>query len=340
MTVPRSARQDSKGLKTGTGLEAGAQNPQRSGNVAKRSQRERNRALLFVLQGPQQGAVFAIQRNGLLLGRDRNVDANLTEDTISREHARLLATSAGIYIEDLGSHNGTFVNDERVLQPTRLLDGDYLRIGDSTIIKFCMTDELEERALRTLFELTLRDPLTRLYNRRYFDDRLRSEFAFARRHNTHLALLLLDIDHFKNVNDSYGHQAGDLVLKLVANDLGQITRPEDMLARYGGEEFIFVARGMALHRAQAFGERIRHRIEQRSLTVLGHTLHVTVSLGVTCMGPEMSCESPEALVAMADEALYQAKTSGRNRVCAVRSPDASGTYDAQPNTLPPSQKAI
>jgi diguanylate cyclase (GGDEF)-like protein len=298
----------------------------------------RNRPLLFALQGPAQGSVFPLREPELTLGRDGSVDVSLHEDTVSRVHARLVRRDGAVYVEDLGSQNGTFVNDQPVRGATLLRDGDYLRLGSVTILKYALTDELEERALCTLFELTLRDPLTRLYNRRYFDDRLKSEFSFARRHGTPLALLLVDIDHFKVVNDTHGHLVGDRVLRWVAENIRRTVRPEDVLARYGGEEFILIARGMSAESAETLGNRVRYGLQTSRFQVGGTDLHLTVSVGVASMSGDAPCAGPDELISLADEALYQAKSAGRNRVCSAPPPHESPCPDRRPTrtrTRPP-----
>jgi diguanylate cyclase (GGDEF)-like protein len=241
---------------------------------------------------------------------------------VSWEHARLTVESDGVYIEDLSSQNGTFINEHRIHERIRLTDGDYLRFGGgSTVVRFSRMDEFEERALRTLFELTLRDPLTRLYNRRYFDDRLLSEFAFAQRRHTELALLLIDIDHFKHFNDTCGHQVGDVVLKLVASSIQKMMRPEDVLSRYGGEEFVVIARGTSLRNIHILGERLCHQIQALSLDLPDPDLKVTVSIGAACMGLGQQPGSADALLKSADQALFEAKASGRNRTTSARPPE-------------------
>ena len=160
-----------------------------------------------------------------------------------------------MFAEDLSSRNGTFVNERRVVERTPLVDGDYLGVGGgSTLFKFSMMDDFEEGVLRTLFDLAQRDPLTGLYNRRYFDDRLRSEFLFAQRHDATLGFLFIDIDHFKRVNDTHGHPMGDAVLKLVARSIQKMMRPEDVLARYGGEEFTVLVRATSLRNLEILGD--------------------------------------------------------------------------------------
>jgi PleD family two-component response regulator len=128
--------------------------------------------------------------------------------------------------------------------------------GGSTLFKFSMMDEFEEGVLLTLFDLAQRDPLTGLYNRRYFDDRLRSEFLFAQRHDAPLGFLFIDIDHFKRVNDTRGHPMGDAVLRLVARSIEKMMRPEDVLCRYGGEEFTVLVRATSVRNLEILGARI------------------------------------------------------------------------------------
>jgi diguanylate cyclase (GGDEF)-like protein len=238
----------------------------------------------------------------------------LCDDSISWEHARLTIDDDGAHVEDLSSTNGTFVNNRRVEQRTRVEDGDYLRLGGgSTVVKFSMVDAFEEHALRTLFELTLRDPLTRLFNRRYFDDRLRSEFAFAERNGFVLGLLLIDIDHFKRVNDTCGHQVGDTVLRVVAGSIQKMMRPEDVLARYGGEEFVAMVRSTSLRNLEILATRVCRSIQALAFDLPDRDLSVTVSVGVSCTSHDAPSPSAEALLTAADEALYAAKAAGRNR---------------------------
>jgi diguanylate cyclase (GGDEF)-like protein len=277
-------------------------------------ERVRDRFVLFVVQGTALGSVFSITGEGAVLGRSLNATLVLDGEAIASRHAEFSVRGDTVYVEDLSGEPGTFVNERRVEGRVRLCDGDFVRIGKSTVVKFSVVDEAEEHALRTLFELTLRDPLTRLYNRRYFDDRVRSEFSFAQRHRTPLALLLVDIDHFKAVNDTFGHVSGDRVLQLVARSISKMMRPEDVLARYGGEEFIIVCRDSSLRNAEILGERVRRSIEAMRLDRLAPALQVSVSIGVAAIDSEHPCASAEALIEAADRAMYEAKSAGRNRV--------------------------
>ena len=270
-------------------------------------------ALLFSLTGQQQGAVFPLHGTTVTLGRSPDASINLDDDAVSGNHARIVRRPGGMYLIDAASRNGSFVNERRIDGPHRLSDGDHLRFGN-TILKFSMVDDLEERALTNLFELTVRDPLTRAYNRRYLMQHLRSELAFSTRHDMPLALLLVDIDHFKHVNDTHGHAVGDVVLQLVASTIQRLLRPYDALCRYGGEEFVVVARDTSLRNAEILAQRIRRQVEALRFDVGGSTGAVTVSIGVTAAQPRSGAPDTDALLIAVDDALYEAKEAGRNRV--------------------------
>lgn len=161
------------------------------------------------------------------------------------------------------------------------------------------------------------DPLTGIFNRRYLDRRLADEFAAARRYELPLAVLMLDIDHFKRVNDTYGHPAGDQVLVELAREVFRQLRETDVFVRYGGEEFMIVAPHTVLPDAMTLAQRVRRNIEQHVFRVPdqnGETsrIHLTISIGVAALGP--GCEDKEALVRHADANLLAAKEAGRNRV--------------------------
>ncbi len=332
--APRGEPSDPKRV-TMPSMGGAVQESPRVSTFVPRSPRQRHRALLFTLTGRQQGAVFPLQASEIDLGRDPSRAVNLDDDAVSREHGRIVRRADGLYLEDAGSTNGTFLNEERVSQPERLEDGDHVRFGN-TILRFSLVDELEERALANLFELTVRDPLTRTYNRRFLMAHLRSELAFAGRQGMPIALLLVDIDHFKPINDTYGHARGDLVLQLVANAISRLLRPYDVLCRYGGEEFVVVARDTSLRNAESLAERIRRQIEGLRFDVNGRLATVTVSVGVTSGRPVAGGDETDALLLAVDMALYEAKESGRNCTRSQNPPAASERPAGRPaHTAPP-----
>jgi two-component system cell cycle response regulator len=275
--------------------------------------------VLLELVGAEPGAVFRVVPPGVSLGRLESDGALVFRDaTVSAVHARIHLDDGVVVVEDLASRNGTFVNDTRVAATARLADGDYVRLG-STVLKFSMMAQLEEGVLRTMFDRASHDALTGLYNRRYFDERLASELSFARRHDMLLGLLLMDIDHFKQVNDQCGHASGDAVLRVVSGSIQRLMRPEDVLSRYGGEEFTAILRATSLRNLQILGQRVCHHVETLA-PVPSHDLSVTVSVGVSLFAPDRGYASGDAMVAAADVALYAAKAQGGNRVVLSSAP--------------------
>jgi diguanylate cyclase (GGDEF)-like protein len=164
-----------------------------------------------------------------------------------------------------------------------------------------------------LREQALRDKLTGLYNRHYVHEWFALELRRAQRHGRPVCALMLDIDHFKRVNDTFGHEAGDFVLQELAGALGRLGRKSDVVSRYGGEEFLLLLPECPLDAAIRKAERIRQEIEKLPLDYGNRPLGIiTVSIGVAAF-PDHA-EDPDALLRCADEALYQAKNAGRNRV--------------------------
>lgn len=167
-----------------------------------------------------------------------------------------------------------------------------------------------------LYELAIKDELTKLYVRRYFDQRLKEEMRRAKRYRGSLTVMLLDIDHFKGFNDTYGHACGDEVLQFLSRVMREQVRGVDIVSRHGGEEFAILCPEQTLKDSLAPAERIRATVEATELTLAGHKVRCTVSIGVASYPTD--AQRPEALLEMADQALYFAKNSGRNRVQAYR----------------------
>src|SRR5262249_39648714 len=190
--------------------------------------------------------------------------------------------------------------------------------GATTILKFTYIDDLEVTFQRKMLEAALRDGLTGAFNKRYFLERLGTELAFAQRHSTPLSLILMDVDHFKKVNDTYGHPAGDEVLVALTKVAHEIIRKEDVFARYGGEEFAVLCRSVDVASAGVLAERLRDRIASTVVQYEGERIPITVSLGVADLFDDLASANPEKLIAAADHALYKAKQGGRNQVVLER----------------------
>jgi len=279
---------------------------------------QKTQATLTVVSGPSTGRAFSVQGE-TIIGRGREAQVRLDDAGSSRAHARLIPTGDGVYVlEDMGSLNGTFVDGKRI-DRTELRSGDRINIGPNIVLTFAILDSQAEKLAHQLYESSVRDPLTRAYNRRYLVERLASEIAYGLRHKTALGLILLDLDHFKKINDTYGHLVGDDVLREVSALAQRLIRAEDVFARFGGEEFVVLVRGIEHANVGRFAERMRVAVEGLEIAASGapgHLVHVTVSAGYASLA-EVRVESgkeAEGLLRLADERLYRSKDAGRNRV--------------------------
>jgi len=277
---------------------------------------QRARAVITVVTGPSTGRVFSVEGE-TVVGRGKEAQVRLDDTGASRAHARVFELGGSYFVEDLGSTNGTFVDGRRI-ERVELQSGDRIHIGPHVILSFSIVDAQAERIAQQLYESSVRDPLTRAHNRRYLVERLASEVAYARRHKTPLGLILVDLDHFKRVNDTYGHLAGDEVLREVASLVQRMIRVEDVFARFGGEEFVLLVRGIEHANVGRFAERVRAAVERLEMACAGVVLRATLSAGYASIGEvpvDAEPSTPDRLLRLADERLYRAKTAGRNRVC-------------------------
>jgi diguanylate cyclase (GGDEF)-like protein len=268
------------------------------------------RAGLMVIQGRAQGRLYALVADETVLGRAGDAGIVLDDSGVSRRHARIERRLDEFVIHDLDSRNGVFVNADRVKERI-LRDGDRVQLGTGTVLKFRLHDSQEEEAQRRLYESATRDLLTGAANRRRAMEALEAEVASCERHGVPLSVLLLDLDHFKAVNDRLGHLGGDHALKAMAEAAQAELRAGDLLGRYGGEEFVVILRHAGRTEARKAAERIRKRVEELDLDFEGQRLRLTVSVGVATLAPKGGVE---ALLAAADAALYRAKREGRNQV--------------------------
>jgi diguanylate cyclase (GGDEF)-like protein len=274
----------------------------------------RDRAALTVVSGATAGAIHSLVAQENVVGRGRECSIRIVDAGISRRHARIVRQAPGQYvIEDLGSSNGTSVGGARIAGQHPLEEGDRVAVGPNIELRFGFTDEAEEGALRRLYESSVLDSLTGAYNRKHFEERLAAEVAYSKRHATPLSLLMFDLDHFKRVNDTFGHLGGDHVLRTVGGLVKRTLRVEDVFARYGGEEFAVIARGIDVDKAYLFAERVRITVETAKIEFNGLLVPVSVSLGVASLACCGEGATSEMLVGKADERLYVAKGTGRNR---------------------------
>jgi two-component system cell cycle response regulator len=268
-----------------------------------------DRGTLTMINGVDAGAVYRLGP-ATLAGRSLDCQIHIEDVGVSRRHALIAQISESDYVvQDLGSRNGTTVHG-RPITKCRLVDGDRVGIGP-IFFRFTLADETEEASLRRRYEASIIDALTGAINRKHFDDRLVGELAYAKRHETHVSLLFMDVDHFKRVNDRFGHPAGDSVLRNLASTIRRGLRLEDIFARYGGEEFAIIARGIDLEHGLLLAERVRSLVESTEFAHQSIPIPLTISIGVACLA-DCPDASVDQLLASADAHLYAAKTAGRN----------------------------
>lgn len=267
---------------------------------------------LLVLSGSEAGILYPLREGEIVLGRGEEVQLRFRDEGVSRRHLKLVVSPEGrVELFDLDSTNGTYVNGERITAKT-LKDGDQILIGTTTLVKFSYREEEEARFHVGLYESAVRDPLTGAYNRRYLMERGEELFRLCAGTPQVLSLILLDVDHFKRINDRWGHLAGDEVLRKVVEIVQGAIRSEDLLGRYGGEEFMILLPRVQKQDALTVAERLRGAIAGTSFSWEGVEIPVTVSMGVA--SSEEGIVLFPNLIALADQRLYEAKGLGRNRV--------------------------
>ena len=276
---------------------------------------DRGGACLVLIEGRPLGKKFPLLPPKVCLGRGKKADLSIDDKSVSQVHSEVVIKNQQVFISDLGSTNGTFVNDVRITGPTLLKEGDSVRIG-TTIFKFLPAGNIENVYHEKMRDLATIDDLTQIFNKKYIIDYIQSEFVRCRSLRIPLSLILFDIDFFKHVNDRYGHLAGDYVLRKACALLkDRVLRSEDVFGRYGGEEFVVILPEATLQKACEIAERLRATVEKFPFEYDRHTLPITISLGVAEM--DVSTQTPEDLIKKTDAALYKAKQSGRNQVCVI-----------------------
>lgn len=274
----------------------------------------RRKGVLTISGGLDAGRVLALPREDVIsLGRSSDCTYPFEDVSLSREHAQIMCIGPDYVFKDAGSTNGSYINEMRVTGAIKLANGDRLRLGSTLAFRFALVDEEEATALAGVYEAAVRDGLTGIFNRKHLEERISAELEVAKRHGASLSVILFDVDHFKYVNDTYGHLCGDAVLKNVAALVAQGIRAEDTLGRYGGEELLVVCRGTAVDHAVALADRLRWTVWNALTPFESHQIRVTLSAGVASL---LCAAEPTraALLSVADARLYQAKQAGRNRV--------------------------
>ncbi|MFC1591937.1 GGDEF domain-containing protein, partial [Thermodesulfobacteriota bacterium] len=274
-------------------------------------------ASLIIVRGTELGKQFIIRRSRLSIGRTARADIVVKDERISREHARIQAVYLSreqrrVYrVFDLDSTNHVYVNGEQVRECT-LKNGDKVQLGD-TILKFEIQDEIDARFHAEIRHKIDYDALTGLLTYDSFTAALNWELEHSLERKNSCALLMMDLDNFKQVNDTYGHLTGSYVLQEIGGIISENIRQFDVAARYGGEEFVAYLPDTRKEEALIPAERIRALIEGQTFTHNGREVRITISIGVAGFPGDGTVLDP--LVRAADQMMYQAKKEGKNRVC-------------------------
>lgn len=274
---------------------------------------------LIQYTGNDVGKRYLLEKSLIKLGRSAETDISIAESSISRLHAHLFCEEDGVYLEDAGSANGTYLNDEKLEKKKKLKDQDLIRLG-AVLLKFFSQDNMDGLVQDHIYRKATIDAGTQIFNKQFLLDTLESEFRKAKLSGKKLSIIYFDLDHFKKVNDFYGHNAGDAVLANVAKLIQKVIRKEDVFARFGGEEFVVVLQNTDLEQAARVAETMRQKCESTEHS-LKHAekgqekivqYKQTISLGVAVCDDTMN--SVKDLLEAADQKLYNSKSTGRNRV--------------------------
>lgn len=260
---------------------------------------------LTVISGGTVGKVHALPLGrATVMGRGTDTDLQLQDARISRKHAKITIDSKGASVlEDLGSSNGTFLNGSRI-QRQKLKEGDKLQLGSGTVLKFSYQNEAEQGAQQELANRAIKDGLTEIYTEQYLRDRIGSEYAYALRHKTDLALLMLEVDDLKNIKATHGPLVCELVLKELASLVKKALRTEDVFARYGEAAFAILTRGIPDAGALVVAQRLRRAVKSHNF-VLHAQIPITISIGMATASDQ--AKSAAKLIEIAEKYLRRAQ---------------------------------
>lgn len=283
-------------------------------------EQSKREACLVVINGPDLGKKYVLSQASTVIGRSSKVDIQIDEESISRSHAVIDNFGDELTARDLESTNGTYVNDVHIKEK-RLVDGDQIKIG-RTIFKFLSGSNVEAQYHDEIYKLTTTDGLTQVYNKRFLLKEMEREMSRSLRYNRELSLVMCDVDHFKPINDTYGHLAGDHILRQLAKRIREHVRRDDIVARYGGEEFALVLPEVNKHKAAQMAEKLRKIIAEEPFIFDNISIPITLSMGIADLeeykrvvaSVAESDVNPFAFIKIADDRLYVAKQTGRNKI--------------------------
>lgn len=268
--------------------------------------------VIYTTEKALLGKRFVLESSPLRIGRGPDNHIVLEGDSVSRRHTQLERRGPETWFAvDNRSTNGTYVNEDQIPGEIELENGDRIKVGP-TILKFLSGADAEAKYHEEIYRMTIMDGLTQIHNKRYLIEALERDVMRARRHDRDLSAIMFDIDHFKSINDRYGHLAGDYVLRELARVVQERTRRDEVFARYGGEEFAIILPETDLDGAARLAEILRQRVETNDFSFQGEKIAVTISMGAAALTENMTGTD---LISRADAKLYEAKNGGRNRVC-------------------------
>ena len=284
----------------------------RSALASSEKEAEAKPAALLVVGGDLNGTLFDLNQPSVSVGRNADNTIALEFNGVSRYHFRLIVSPDSVALEDCESRNGTYLNNKKVEANVTLSKGDIIKIG-SIALKFLPKGDPERLTYDKLNLEANTDKHTGCYNKTYFNNRITLEVNKSKVTGDALSLIIFDLDHFKKLNDNFGHDAGDYVLKEMAQVIrANGIREQDVFARYGGEEFVILLPKTNLKQAFEIAERLRKLVESKEFIYDGKRLPVTASIGVSDY--RQGVTSGTDLFKRADEAVYKAKEGGRNQV--------------------------
>jgi len=292
--------------------------PDLAGTIARK-----NVPILMFLQGESVGRKHRLKDAETVIGRAADCAIQLTDVEVSRNHSAISyanlddpESAPQCILRDLNSKNGTFVNGKRITVHA-LQDKDIISLG-ATALGYYLKDEVEVQFDAELYSMATVDSLTGVYNKQYFYREFQREMKRVERGQTSVSLVFCDLDHFKRVNDTHGHLAGDYVLRKLGEILLGNVREYDICARYGGEEFAIILAATDMEGAKMVAERLRQRVENCRFEYEGIVIPMTISIGVATNREDLYTVT--GMIQAADDALYRAKKSGRNRVVGITDP--------------------
>ncbi|MCU7831215.1 MAG: diguanylate cyclase [gamma proteobacterium symbiont of Lucinoma myriamae] len=253
--------------------------------------------------------IFHLPQDTTNIGRDKHCHIELADQSVSRQHAQIKFFKNSFIISDSNSCNSTFLNDKKITE-SHLASGDLIRIGH-TIFKFLSCGHIEKQYHEEIYSMMITDGLTNIPNKRFFMEMLDREITRSQRHQRPLSLLIFDIEHFKRINDQYGHLSGDMILRDLCLRIKPYIRKDEIFARYGGEEFVILLPETSSAQAHSFAEKILTAVNKNDFIIEQVKISATISIGIAQINHTHTMSTND-LIQNADKMLYKAKKNGRN----------------------------